>query len=104
MHVVDEPRGEELADRRCTPADPDVHVATVRDVEKLVLSATHGVRLLHAPQVPPAIPVRPGALYFALEPRGPLYERMLQSRTLLLYAPAGLPELQLELFALNDGQ
>jgi hypothetical protein len=29
---------------------------------------------------------------------------MLQSRVLLLYAPAGLPELQLELFALNDGQ
>lgn len=74
------------------------------DVEKLVLSATQGVRLAHAPQVPPAIPVRPGALYFALEPRGPLYERMLQSRTLQLYAPAALAELQLELFALNDGQ
>ncbi|WP_066337530.1 type VI secretion system baseplate subunit TssK [Azohydromonas lata] len=74
------------------------------DVEKLVLSALQGVRLEHAPQVPPAIPVRPGALYFALEPRGPLYERMLQSRTLMLYAPAGLAQLELELFALNDGQ
>jgi type VI secretion system protein ImpJ len=74
------------------------------DVEKLVLSATQGVRLAHAPQVPAAVPVRPGALYFAIEPRGPLYERMLQARTLTLYAPGGLPDLQLELFALIDGQ
>lgn len=74
------------------------------DVEKLVLSATHGVCLAHAPQVPAAVPVRPGALYFAVEPRGPLYERMLQSHALGLYVPgAGLAELQLELFALNDG-
>jgi type VI secretion system protein ImpJ len=73
------------------------------DVEKLVLSATHGVGLAHAPQVPAAVPVRPGALYFAVEPRGPLYERMLQSHALCLYVPGGLPDLQLELFALNDG-
>ncbi|NML19035.1 type VI secretion system baseplate subunit TssK [Azohydromonas caseinilytica] len=74
------------------------------DVEKLVLSATHGVRLVHTPQVPAAIPVRPNALYFSLDCRGPLYERMLQSGTLTLYTPSGLPDLQLELFALNDAQ
>lgn len=78
-------------------------IGTPDDVEKLVLAATQGVRLTHAPQVPAAVPVRPGALYFGLEPRGPLYERMLQSQTLALYAPSGLPDLQLELFALNDG-
>lgn len=71
------------------------------DVDKFVLSALSGVRLTHAPQVPAAIPVRPGCYYFAVEPRGPLYERMLQSQTITLYAPSGLPELQLELFALN---
>jgi len=71
------------------------------DVDKLVLSAMSGVRLAHAPQVPGAIPVRPGCTYFSVEPRGPLYERMLQGQTLSLYVPAGMPELQLELFALN---
>jgi type VI secretion system protein ImpJ len=71
------------------------------DVEKLVLSATSGVRLSHVPQVPVAIPVRPGSYYFAIEPRGPLYERMLQAHALSLYAPANLPELRMELFALN---
>ncbi|MFN7693846.1 MAG: type VI secretion system baseplate subunit TssK [Burkholderiales bacterium] len=71
------------------------------DVEKLVLSAMSGVRLAHAPQVPAAIPVKPGCSYFAIEPRGPLYERMLQGQTLSLYVPSGIPDLQLELFALN---
>lgn len=71
------------------------------DVEKLVLSAMGGVRLTHVAQVPAAIPVRPGAYYFALEPRGSLYERMLQAQTLALYTPAGINDLQIELFALN---
>jgi type VI secretion system protein ImpJ len=51
-----------------------------------------------------AIPVRPSVSYFLLEPRGPLYERMLQSRCLSLYVPSGLPDLQLELLALNEGR
>jgi type VI secretion system protein ImpJ len=76
-------------------------VGAADDVEKMVLSAISGVHLSHAPQVPVAIPVRPGHYYFALEPRGALYERMLQSRVITVYAPSGMPDLQLELFALN---
>ena len=72
------------------------------DVDKLVLSAMAGVRVSHTPQVPAAIPVRPGASYFAIEARGPLYERMLQAQSLALYVPAGIPDLQLELFALTS--
>lgn len=80
---------------------PRFKVGAPDDVDKLVLAATAGVRLAHVPQVPAAIPVRPGAAYFAIEPRGPLYERMLQAQSAVVYAPAGLPELKLELFALN---
>jgi type VI secretion system protein ImpJ len=72
------------------------------DVEKLVLSAMSGVRLTHAPQVPAAIPVRPNAYYFAVDPRGPLYERMLASQTFTVYVPSGITDLRLELFALNQ--
>lgn len=71
------------------------------DVEKLVLSAMPGVRLVHAPQVPAAVPVRPGSYYFSLEPRGMLYERMLQAHALTVYAPSGLQDLRLELVAVN---
>lgn len=71
------------------------------DVDKLVLSAMPGVKLVHAPQVPAAIPVRPGCYYFTLEARGNLYERMLQAQALTVYAPSGLHELKLELIAVN---
>lgn len=72
------------------------------DVDKLVLSAMGGVKLVHAPQVPSAIPVRPGACYFALEPRGPLYERMLKSQSITIYAPESYQDLKLELIALTS--
>ncbi|WP_233832498.1 type VI secretion system baseplate subunit TssK [Paraburkholderia sp. ZP32-5] len=72
------------------------------DVDKLVLSAMPGVRLLYTPQVPPAIPVRPGACYFSIEPRGALYERMVQSRSAMVYVPAGINDLKLELIAVTS--
>ncbi len=71
------------------------------DVDKLVLSATAGVRVTHLSQVPAPVPVRPGAHYFAIEPRGPLYERMCQAQAISIYAPAGIPDLRMELMAVN---
>lgn len=72
------------------------------DVEKLVLAAMPGIRFVYTPQAPAAIPVRPGACYFALEARGDLYERMLQSQTITIYAPSGFNELKLELIAITS--
>lgn len=71
------------------------------DVEKLVLSAMSGVRLSHAQQVPGAIPVRPGATYFALDAHGPLYERMLKAQSVMIYAPESYRDLTLELIAVT---
>ena len=71
------------------------------DVEKAVLSALHGVTITHAAQVPAAIPVRPGSTYFAVESRGPLYERMLKAQSIMIYAPSGIPDLKIELLALT---
>lgn len=72
------------------------------DVDKLVLSAMSGIRITHLPQVPAAIPVRPGCYYFELESKSPLYERMLKAQNITIYAPSGFQELELELFALNN--
>ncbi|MBC7456143.1 MAG: type VI secretion system baseplate subunit TssK [Massilia sp.] len=69
------------------------------DVEKCVLSALPGVRLQYAPQVPAALPVRPDTCYFALENRGPMYERMLQAQSMSIYVPSGMQDLKLELIA-----
>lgn len=72
------------------------------DVDKLVLSAMPGVRLVYTPQVPPAVPVRPGACYFALEARGALYEHMLQAQSVVIYTPKGINDLKLELIAVTQ--
>lgn len=72
------------------------------DVEKLVLSALPGVRLNHAPQVPAAIPVRPGACYFELDTRGTLYERMLKAQSIMIYAPESYQDLSIELIAITS--
>jgi type VI secretion system protein ImpJ len=71
------------------------------NVEQCVLSAMPGVRLVHAPQVPSAIPVRPDACYFALENRGVLYEQMLKAQSISIYVPAGIKELRVELLAVT---
>ena len=76
-----------------------IKVGAPDDVEKFVLSAMPGVRLTYAPQVPAAVPVRPGHYYFALENKGALYERMLKSQALGIYAPSSFPDLKLELIA-----
>jgi type VI secretion system protein ImpJ len=77
-------------------------IGAPEDVEKLVLSALPGVPISHSPQVPAAVPVRPGSYYFAIEPRGALYERMLQAQAVSFYVPAGIADLKLELIAVNS--
>ncbi|MEJ5210522.1 MAG: type VI secretion system baseplate subunit TssK [Burkholderiales bacterium] len=69
------------------------------DVEKILNSALPGVKLAYATQTPVALPVRVGNHYFALEPHGAIYERMLKARSICLYVPQALPEMKLELLA-----
>lgn len=72
------------------------------DVEKFVLSAMPGVKLVHSPQVPSAVPVRPDTFYFLIENKGPLYERMLQAQSISIYVPSGIRDLKLELLAVTS--
>ncbi|HAK90768.1 MAG TPA: type VI secretion system baseplate subunit TssK, partial [Massilia timonae] len=76
-------------------------VGAPEDVDKFVLSVLPGVKLVHAPQVPSAIPVRPDTYYFVLEGRGALYEAMLKAQAISVYVPSGVRELRLELIAVS---
>jgi len=69
------------------------------DVEKILNSALPGVRLVHAAQTPAAMPVRVGNHYFAVEPQGQIYERMLKARSICIYVPQTLLEMKIELIA-----
>ncbi len=75
-------------------------VGSPDDVDRILNSALPGVRLAHLARTPAAVPARLGNHYFALEPRSPIYERMLQARSVCVYAPKALPPLKLELIAL----
>jgi type VI secretion system protein ImpJ len=80
-------------------------VGSPDDVEKLVLSAMPGIELSYAPQVPAAIPVKPGTAYFELHAHGhsgKLYETMLQSHSVAVYAPNGIADLKLDLIAVAN--
>jgi type VI secretion system protein ImpJ len=75
-------------------------IGAPEDVDKLVLSAMPGVKLVHAPQVPSALPVRPDTYYFVLENRGLLYDSMLKAQSISIYVPNGLRDLKLDLMAI----
>jgi len=74
-------------------------VGSTDDVEKILNSAMMGVPLIHVLQTPASVPVRIGNHYFALDPSGPIYERMLKSRSICIYVPKALPDMKLELIA-----
>ena len=67
------------------------------DVELIVNSALSGVSLLATQQVPAGIPVRVSNQYFALDPKSPLYAKMLTSRSICIYVPQPLSDLKIEL-------
>lgn len=69
------------------------------DVEKIVNSALPGVQLVYQGHPPSALPTRVGNLYFSLEPRGQIFERMLKARSVSVYVPQGFSGLTLELIA-----
>ena len=71
------------------------------DVDKFVLAAMPGVRLQHAPQVPAAVPVRPDTVYFLVDAKGQMYERMLQAQSVSVFVPSSMNELRLELVAVT---
>jgi type VI secretion system protein ImpJ len=75
-------------------------IGSPEDVEKFVLSAMPGVKLVHAPQVPAAIPIRPDTCYFVLENKGALYENMLKAQAISIYVPNGIRDLTLDLIAI----
>lgn len=74
-------------------------VGSPDDVEKILNSALAGVRLRPILQPPSALPVRVGNHYLALEPGGPIFDRMLKARSICIYTPQTLPDFKIELYA-----
>ncbi|MGK5024730.1 type VI secretion system baseplate subunit TssK [Janthinobacterium sp. RB2R34] len=75
-------------------------IASPHDIEALIRSALPGLQLVHMAQVPMEVPVRPNAYYFSIDSRGELYEAMMKSQAIAIYAPSTFTDLRLELFAI----
>ncbi|TFW30373.1 type VI secretion system baseplate subunit TssK [Duganella callida] len=77
-------------------------IAAPDDIDSIVNSALRGIELVHLPQVPAEVPVRPNTYYFSIVPKGQLYESMLKAQAMTIFVPQqGFDGLQLELFALS---
>ncbi|GEN22976.1 type VI secretion protein [Halomonas cupida] len=74
-------------------------VGSPEDIEVVVNSAMPGGSLVHSSRLPVAIPVRLDNHYFALEPRGQMYERMMAAQAIAFYVPSGFTNLKIELMA-----
>jgi type VI secretion system protein ImpJ len=72
-------------------------VSSADQLERLIRRALPGVALRHTPNPPSAIPIKLNYQYFALERSGEDWDAIRLSRHLAVYAPADLPEPELEL-------
>jgi len=74
-------------------------VGSPEDIEVVVNAAMPGASLVHASRLPAAIPVRLDNHYFAIEPHGAVFQRMMQAQAVAFYVPSAFTNLKLELMA-----
>lgn len=78
-------------------------IGSTIDVEQRVVAALPAVPIHHLVQVPTAIPVRSGVSYFEIETQNELYQSMLESESICIYAPSGFKDIKIELIAIING-
>lgn len=71
------------------------------DIEKILGSALSGIPIAHMPQIPSAVPVRPGTCYFSISTKGALYENAIKAGALAVLALEGIPGLKIELIGIH---
>ena len=69
-------------------------------IEQLIRQALPGLKMLHVPVPPRAIPVKLRYQYFSLERSGPVWEAILRSRNFGVYVPGEIPNPEMELIVL----
>jgi len=76
-----------------------IKVGSPDDIAVVVNSAMPGAPVRHATRLPGAIPMRLDNQYFAIEPQGQVYERMMKAQSICFYVPSTFTNLKLELMA-----
>ncbi len=69
-------------------------------IEQLIRQALPGLKMMHVPVPPRAIPVKLRYQYFSLERSGPVWEAIVRSRNFGVYVPGEIPNPEMELIVL----
>ncbi|WP_213806541.1 type VI secretion system baseplate subunit TssK [Granulicella sp. dw_53] len=75
-------------------------VGSSTQIEDLIRQALSGLRLVHVPVPPRAIPVHLDYQYFSIEASGLIWESVVRARNLAVYAPGELGDPRMELIIL----
>jgi type VI secretion system protein ImpJ len=75
-------------------------VCSATNIEQLIRQALPGLKLMHLPVPPRAIPVKLRYQYFSLERTGPVWEAIVRARNFAVYMPGEIPNPELELIFL----
>ena len=75
-------------------------VASATHIENFVRQALPGLRMVHVPTPPRAIPVKLQYQYFSLERSGPVWETVVRARNFAVYVPDEIADVQMELIIL----
>ncbi len=89
-------RADELARR----APGLLKVSSADQIERLIRQALPGIPVRHVPNPPSAIPIKLDYQYFLLDRSGPDWDAVRRARNFAVYAPADLPDAQMELVLL----
>lgn len=79
-----------------------IKLGSEKELDLIVSSAMPGVRLYFAPRPPSRLPIKAGRQYFRLDDHGSFWEAIRRSRSIGLYVPADLKNLQFELLAIKE--
>jgi type VI secretion system protein ImpJ len=71
-------------------------MAAPDDMERVVRNALGGVGLVHTQVVPQAIPIKLDNQYFQINRTGPLWDRVVMSRRIAVFAPSEIVEPKME--------
>lgn len=82
---------------------PQVKIAPVEDILKLVQSALPGIGISPLPVAPRQIPYHAGFSYFELDTHSPYWDKMMQSGGFAFYIGGSFPGLELEFWAIKKG-
>ena len=73
-----------------------VKVTAQEDIQRIVKNALPGIVLRHAPTPPAAIPVKLDHQYFLINQGGLLWDMLVKSRNIAVYAPGEIVEAKME--------